>query len=120
MEKRFIFNSKPDKNFTIVSNEIFTRSDLSAKAKYTLLYLLSKPSHWKVQAEDVARTVKESKSTIYNAFNELIEAGYMKRVEIRENGKIKGYETYVSDIPCRFQNTEYGFSVYGICDISKN
>ena len=78
------------KNFTTINNEFIFNKDLSLKAKGMLCHLLALPNEWKLYVEEVEKWHKDGKKAIYSAFKELTENGYMKREQIRDNGKFKG------------------------------
>ena len=87
------------KNFTTINNEFIFNKDLSLKAKGMLCHLLALPNEWKLYVEEVEKWHKDGKKAIYSAFKELTENGYMKREQIRENGKFKGYDYVVYEVP---------------------
>ncbi len=87
------------KNFTTINNEFIFNKDLSLKAKGMLCHLLALPNEWKLYVEEVEKWHKDGKKAIYSAFKELTENGYMKREQIRDNGKFKGYDYVVYEVP---------------------
>lgn len=89
-------------NFTTINNEFIFNKDMSLKAKGLLCHLLALPNDWKLYVEEVEKHHKDGKASIYSAFKELTVNGYMKREQIRENGKFKGYDYVVFEKP----NTE--------------
>jgi DNA-binding CsgD family transcriptional regulator len=66
-------------NFTALPNEIlgFGRNiqGLKPRDSSVLNYLLSKPPHWKVRANDIARGVNISINTVYAALTKLQKLG---------------------------------------------
>lgn len=95
------------KNFTTINNEFIFNKDLSLKAKGMLCHLLALPNEWKLYVEEVERWHKDGKKAIYSAFKELTDNGYMKREQIRDNGKFKGYDYVVYEVPyTQKRNTE--------------
>ena len=66
-------------NFTALPNELlgFGRNiqGLKPRDSAVLNYLLSKPSHWKVRANDIARGVNISINTVYAALTKLQKLG---------------------------------------------
>ena len=64
-----------------------------------LCHLLALPNEWKLYVEEVEKWHKDGKKAIYSAFKELTENGYMKREQIRDNGKFKGYDYVVYEVP---------------------
>ncbi len=102
------------KNFTTINNEFIFNKDLSLKAKGMLCHLLALPNEWKLYVEEVEKWHKDGKKAIYSAFKELTENGYMKREQIRDNGKFKGYDYVVYEVPySQKRNTEKRYAENG-------
>jgi hypothetical protein len=83
--------------FTTMPNEIVNDPTLSLKAKGLLLILLSKPDGWEFHIEPLIELSKDGRDSFYTGFNELKEAGFVRKFPIREKGRIVRYETIVSD-----------------------
>lgn len=81
-------------NYTITPNHIFSNADLTAAAKATLAYLISKPSTWRLRINDLTKAMGYGRSKAYKCLNELRLAGYafMKRGQ-------KKVEWYFYDTP---------------------
>jgi predicted transcriptional regulator len=47
------------------------------------MFLLAKPDNWQVRPEQVAEECGSSRSTVYRLLAKLIEAGYIRRDDIR-------------------------------------
>ena len=93
-----IFRAKQKTNFTIVPNKSINDDGLSLRSKGLLLYLLSKPDNWNVNLVHLASVCNEGKSAIRVSLNELIEKGYIKREQLRDDtGKMTGYQYDVYD-----------------------
>lgn len=102
------------KNFTTINNEFIFNKDLSLKAKGMLCHLLALPNEWKLYVEEVEKWHKDGKKAIYSAFKELTDNGYMKREQIRDNGKFKGYDYVVYEVPyAQKRNTEKRYAENG-------
>ena len=102
------------KNFTTINNEFIFNKDLSLKAMGMLCHLLALPNEWKLYVEEVEKWHKDGKKAIYSAFKELTENGYMKREQIRDNGKFKGYDYVVYEVPySQKRNTEKRYAENG-------
>ena len=86
---------------------------LSGKAKFILMYLLSKPKLWKGHIYDVQRWCTDGRSSISAGFKELIKAGYIEKKFTRDKvtGRIKDSYYLVKD--------EVDFSDMKIGDILK-
>jgi hypothetical protein len=63
-------------NFTILNNAIANDESLSSTATSILIYLISKPPHWRFNANDVKRRFNIGLNKVYNCMRELIQAGY--------------------------------------------
>lgn len=71
-------------NYTTISNNIFREKKLSLKAKGLLALVLTLPNDWDFTIDGIASIIKEGKTAIYSAIDELKEHGYCK-VEISRN-----------------------------------
>lgn len=64
---------------------------LSWAAKGMLAYLLSKPPDWTVVVQDLINSSKNGRSSTYTIIKELIAAGHIIRVQLRDsNGSMDG------------------------------
>lgn len=80
------------KGFTIMMNEVFQRTDLSAKAKGLYGYLMTLPDDWKIYKQEVYKHFTDGKTRLDNAFKELEDAGYIKKERVRnENNLFEGW-----------------------------
>ena len=76
---------KHDKNFTTVSNEFIRDKNLSLKGKGLLLTILSlNDEEWDFSINGICSVLKESKTAVYSAIDELIELGYCEREQYRD------------------------------------
>lgn len=82
-----IIKKKTQHNFTIITNDICQREDLSYEAKGVLLELLSRPDDWVVYKAQLER-YHTGKTKLTRIFKELQDLGYMKIVTKRFAGKI--------------------------------
>ena len=81
------------KNFTIVSNECFRRTDISARAKGLYAYMMTLPDDWKIHKSELYSHFTEGRDALDNAFKELISAGYVQYKKTRDDkNKITGHE----------------------------
>ena len=83
--------------FTVIDNAIFYDYGLSYKAKGLLCQMLSLPDGWSFSIEGLARLAADGKSSVTSALNELKEAGYFYRKQIREGNRISGIEYVISE-----------------------
>ena len=69
------------KNFTMVDNTLLNRKDLSAKAKFVMCYLMSKPESWEFSYTGMMSQMKEGKRAIGCALVELVAHKLLLRVK---------------------------------------
>jgi hypothetical protein len=63
-------------NFTILNNAIANDESLSSTSTSILIYLLSKPPHWRFNANDIKRRFNIGLNKVYKCMRELIQTGY--------------------------------------------
>lgn len=78
-----IVRAKRSKNFSVISNAVFSDGVLSFQAMGLLAYLLSKPDNWKISPAQLAEVTsgtakKTGKEGVYNILKELKNAGYIE------------------------------------------
>lgn len=85
-------------NFAQVSNILLNDKRLSWKAKGVMSYIMGLPDGWKLHPRELVSHAKDGRDSMYNALNELIKYGYIKRI-IRRNDKgvIIDTDYYCSD-----------------------
>lgn len=79
-------------NFTVIDNAIFKNCELSYKAKGLLCQMLSLPDGWNFSIEGLAKLSTDGETSVRSALAELKAAGYFRRQQIREKGKIAKIE----------------------------
>ena len=88
------------KNYSIISNEILRRKDLSLKAKGLMSLILSLPDSWDLTVNGLVEIIKESKNTVYSILKELNKFGYVERNRITDStGKVIKWELIVYESP---------------------
>jgi len=88
------------KNYSIISNEILRRKDLSLKAKGLMSLILSLPDSWDLTVNGLVEIIKESKNTVYSILKELNKFGYVERNRITDNtGKVVKWELLIYEEP---------------------
>lgn len=78
-----VFRVEKNKNYTVMSNAHLRDFSLSLKAKGLLSQMLSLPEDWDYTLRGLAAINKESINTISSIVNELINAGYIIREQVR-------------------------------------
>ncbi len=85
-------------NFTIVANEIFQRSDVSARAKGIYAYIMTLPDDWKLYKSELYKHFSEGITAIDTAFKELEELGYITKERVKgEGGKFSGWDYTIKE-----------------------
>jgi len=64
-------------NYSIISNHILRRKDISARAKGVFCYLMSLPDDWKLFRGELCTHFTEGRDAINATMKELIEKGYL-------------------------------------------
>ena len=81
-----IVRTKREHNYTIVSNKVYDKNQLSWQAMGLLGYLLTKPDNWQVVVSELVNATKDTKKPtgregVYNIINELKEKGFISVVK---------------------------------------
>ncbi len=89
--------------YTQIHNNIIDNPTLSGKAKWILIYLLSKPGDWQVVEVDIKNHCTDGRDSIRSGVHELMLAGYIKRGQRQRNelGQVKAYTYEVYEIPIK-------------------
>lgn len=91
---------RKDKNFTVISNDIFKDTRLSFKAKGLLTTMLSCTKNWNYTIEGLSKLSTDGKASIRSALNELEKYGYLERKQLRnEKGAFTDTEYIVYEQP---------------------
>jgi DNA replication protein DnaC len=93
---------RPTYGFLILRNEVSNDKRLSWAARGLLVYLLSKPDDWNVSVAQLVAETKESdnplgRDGVYKILKQLIDAGYVKKIETKNKGQFSGIDYIVSD-----------------------
>lgn len=96
---------RPQGGFTVLRNETLSDRRLSWAARGLLVYLLSKPDHWRVLpahlvTETAEARVSSGRDAVYALLGELEAAGYIVRVQARgEDGRMSAVERHIHETP---------------------
>jgi hypothetical protein len=83
--------SIPADRFTIISNDWLRDPRLSWKAKGLLAYIASHAKDYRLTTEQIMSEGKEARDAVRSGLRELEEAGYLRRVDVRdERGRLVG------------------------------
>lgn len=84
-------------HYTVIDNTVFFDKTISYKAKGLLCQMLSLPDGWEWSVEGLTSLSSDGVSAVRSALNELEEAGYFRRQQIRKDNKIAGVEYIISE-----------------------
>lgn len=79
---------KPTSNYTVVPNEIFDLTNLSAEARFAYIYFLSRPEGWNVRITNVQKRLKCGREKTYRILKELKESGLLSYQALVEGGGV--------------------------------
>jgi hypothetical protein len=79
-------------NYSVIFNECLRRNDLSGLAKGIWCYLMTLPPTWKVHRKELFTHFTEGRKAKTNAFNELIEKGYIRASQAKNGHLFSNYE----------------------------
>lgn len=97
---------RPEDDFTLVSNTLMRDPDLTDRAKAVYLYMRSHRTGWQLNTSTIAEALGRSRNTIMSAINDLIEAGYVERVQGRIGDGKFGTVEYIVHSVARCANSE--------------
>ena len=93
--------------YTVIDQAVFRDEDISYKAKGLLCQMLSLPDGWAFSIEGLVKMSLDGKSSVMSALNELEDAGYLYREQIKKDGRYAGMEYIVSEVRMTdFPNSE--------------
>jgi hypothetical protein len=84
--------ARPHQNYTVVHNELIEDQSLTWKARGILVYLLSKPDHWRTTSAHLASQSPEGIYAVRAGLQQLERAGYIRR--IRKQNSRGQWSTY--------------------------
>jgi len=100
-----IRGARPDTNFYTLDKRISEDKRLGWAARGLLIYLLGKPDNWKVSTQALINETSDANSrsgrdAVYAMLNELVEAGYVTRIQQKAGGgKFAQVDYLVSEVP---------------------
>ena len=99
-----IMRNRTQQGYTNVNNGIFRDQRLSLKARGLLCTMLSLPDCWEFSENGLQSILPaDGKTSIRTALKTLEDCGYLVRRQLREKGKMAGWEWEIYDTP---QNVE--------------
>ena len=91
--------ARPHQNYTVVHNELIEDQRLTWKARGILVYLLSKPDHWRTTSAHLASQSPEGVFAVRSALQQLEQAGYIRRIKKQNSRGQWSTYTVVFDKP---------------------
>jgi hypothetical protein len=95
-------------SFTIIPNQVMDDKRLSLDAKGLHCWLLSRPPDWTFKLARIAPLLGIGRDKIERLFRELIEAGYVDRIQERTDGRWGPVDYVVFDDPERLAKRVVG------------
>ena len=97
-----IIKNKAKGQYTNISQQIMTDTNLSLSERGMLLTLLSLPSNWNFTIRGLCTIIPDGKAKISSTLNSLIEKGYVSRRQSRAGkGKFDSTDLIVNEIPVK-------------------
>lgn len=87
------------RQFTVVCNETADDNRLSLRARGLMLWLLSKPDGWKINARLITTIVPEGRDAILTALKELETFGYLRHEKVQMPGGQWVTQTFLYESP---------------------
>ncbi len=113
-----------ERPFVCLSKDCLECSDLSWGARGLHAFLISKPSNWQIKISYLVKSSPQGKDAIYKLINELVDGGYIERIQERDPAtqKFKGYNYIVYEEPQQKQIKDVvsGNSGNGLDTMNKN
>jgi len=104
-----IHRTEKTRNYISIDNEIIRNDNLSLDAKGLLIFLLSLPTNWKINVQEIAKHNRDGVTVIYSALNELKNAGHVVEIITRNsNGTIaeRNYQVFENPLDSENLNQE--------------
>lgn len=89
----------PEDDFTMVANQLFDDPNIPLAAKGLYGYMRRHRDGWVMTTERIAKANGVSKNTAAKYINVLIDAGYIVRNQVNENGQFGGVEYLILAVP---------------------
>lgn len=85
--------------YTMLNRDLIRDSSISPECRWLIIYLLSLPDNWRISVADLRKRHKKfmGRDKIRKLIKEAIDAGYMRKEEIRVGNLIGGIKYYVSE-----------------------
>lgn len=90
---------RPQHSFTVISNAVIEDRRLSYKARGLLIFILSKPDHWRTNMKHLAAQSSDGYYSVQSGMAELAAAGYIERIKVQDTAGRWSTHTIVRDTP---------------------
>ena len=97
--KTIFRTAKRENPYAQIDKTVLNDQRLSWKAKGLMAFLLSKPDNWEINIQNLIRQSTDGKEAVYSGINELINFGYIVRVESRNQGRFARIEYLIYENP---------------------
>ena len=102
-----IMRNSTQQGYTNVNNTIFRDQRLSLKARGLLCTMLSLPDCWEFSENGLQSILPaDGKTSIRTSLKTLEDCGYLVRRQLREKGKMAGWEWEIFDTPQGFEKPQ--------------
>ena len=88
-----------DNPYVMLDRRPLENKKLSFKAKGILAYLMSRPDGWEVSVSDLVKRGADGKASVRAGLKELRDAGHMRYMVSRQQGRITGWIIEVYELP---------------------
>jgi hypothetical protein len=88
-----------DANYTTINNTIIKDKRLSLKAKGLFLTVMALPDDWDFSVSGLITVLKEEKTAVYSALEELKEFNYCRFNDVRDKGRFIGVDYTFYEVP---------------------
>jgi hypothetical protein len=93
------YQHDPEHPYLIVTKQLVDDPTISMECAYLLMKILAKPKDWIIRISSLAKELSGrcGERKLYKLIAEAINAGYLKRVDIKENGRRIRCDYYMSE-----------------------
>ena len=94
-----IHKAQVDSNYVVIPNGLAQHRGISFELRGFLLYILSKPTHWKISIKDIQNEGGIGRDKVYKLINEGMKSGYIRRIQEIDGNKFQDVEYEVFPLP---------------------
>ena len=93
-----VFIHKRDHGITFISNDILKSNKLSLKAKGLYSFLCTLPEGQEIHKTELTSCSSDGKDSVFTAFSELEEAGFLEKKCSLDNGLRRVYYNFTREL----------------------